>query len=309
MIGPSERKSRGADRRDLPVVSYANPEDPFLRRASIGLIETLTGKRRIKGLYHAYHLRGDKSRPFWSEALRRLEIDVSFDATPLAQVPRVGPLVVVANHPFGVIDGIILCDLVAGVRADFKILAHEVLYRAPEVRGVLLPVSFTGTREARQNNVDTCRSALGHVRLGGALIIFPAGGVSTARRVFGRATDLPWKLFAAKLITASRATVLPVCFEGQNSWMFHAASHIGETYREALLIKEAVRRIGSRVHLRIGTPLPFDRLRHRDDPQALLDSLRAVTYGLLDRSRPNDTGGGWDEPFEDCFRESAPHLG
>ena len=269
-----------AQRRKLPVVSYANPEDPLLRRLSIGVIESLSGKRRIKRLYHQYHLEADKVGPFWSEALRRLDITLSFDPQPLDRVPRRGPLVIVANHPFGVIDGLILCDLVARVRQDFKLMAHEVLYRAPEVRDVMLPVSFSGGRHERQTNLETCRGALGHVRDGGALIVFPAGGVSTAEKVFGRATDLPWKPFTAKLITSARATVLPVCFEGQNSWMFHAASQVGESYREALLIKEAVRRIGSRVELHVGTPLPFEALSAHDSPRALLDDLRALTYGL-----------------------------
>ena len=300
------RRGAKARRRDLPIVSYANPNDPLLRRVSIGLIERLTGQPRIKRLYHDYHLRGDKTQPFWREALRRLEVTVDCDAARLAAVPRHGPLVVIANHPFGVIDGLILCDLVAGVRADFKIMAHEILYRAPEVRSVLLPVSFTETRAARRNNIEICRQAIGHVRQGGALIVFPAGGVSTAQQVFGAATDLPWKPFAAKVITATRATVLPVCFEGQNSWMFHAASRIGGSYREALLFKEAARRIGSRVRLHIGAPLPFEALAHKDDPQSMLYALRAITYGLRDAGAP---GRGWARPVDETFGESALHHG
>ena len=286
VIRPGGRYAQGARRRDLPVVSYANPEDPLLRRLSIGLIEALTGKNRIKGLYLDYHLWGDKSLPFWSEALRRLQVTVACASGRLDKVPRKGPLVVVANHPFGVIDGIILCHLVAEIRADFKIMAHEVLYRAPEVRGVLLPVAFAETRSARRNNIETCRRAMSHVRRGGALIIFPAGGVSTAQKVFDRAIDAPWKPFAAKLITSSQATVLPICFEGQNSWMFHAASRVSESYREALLMKEAVRRIGSQVRLHIGQPLPFDSLTGKEDPQALLEGLRTLTYGLREAWRP-----------------------
>lgn len=274
------RHARAARPREMPVVSYANPNDPLLRRAAISLIEKLTGQIQVSRLYHDYRLSGDKARPFWAEALRRLEVTVDCDAARLADVPRRGPLVVIANHPFGVIDGLVLCHLIAGVRADFKLVAHEVMNRAPEIRGDLLPVSFTGTREARRNNVETCRRAIDYVRSGGALIIFPAGGVSTARRVFGEATDLPWQPLAAKLVTAARATVLPVFFEGQNSWLFHAASRVSQSAREALLIKEAARRIGSTVRLHIGEPLPFDALAPDDDPQALLDDLRAITYRL-----------------------------
>lgn len=274
------RRDRAARSRGSPVVSYANPGDPLLRRVCIGLIEKLTGQMQVSRLYRDYRLSGDKEQPFWGEALRRLRINVDCDATRLTQVPRRGPLVVIANHPFGVIDGLVLCHLIAGIRSDFKIVAHEVMNRAPEIRGDLLPVSFTGTREARRNNVETCRRAIDYVQNGGALIIFPAGGVSTARRVFGEATDLPWQPLAAKLVTAARATVLPVFFEGQNSWLFHAASRVSQSAREALLIKEAARRIGSTVRLHIGAPLPYDALAANDDPKALLDDLRAITYEL-----------------------------
>jgi putative hemolysin len=278
---------------DLPTVSYANPADPFLRRLFIGAVEKVSGQTRLERLYHSYRLNGDKDRPFWLEALRRLDLTLDCDLSALARVPRTGPLVVVANHPFGVIDGLVLCHLASTIRPDIKLIAHEVMHRAPELRESLLPVSFTGTREARMNNIETCRRAISHVKQGGSLVIFPAGGVSTARNVFGPATDAPWQPFAARLMLSARATVLPIHFEGQNSWLFHAASRISERFREALLIHEAARRIATHIRLHIGAPISYPALAAMGEPEAMLARLRAITYGLRENADdgPGDCGG------------------
>jgi len=290
----------------MPTVSYANPTDPPIRRALIAAIERVSGQPRVSRLYHDYHLNGDKTRPFWSEALRRLEVTVSHDEGRLSGIPRTGPLVVVANHPFGVIDGLILCHLISQVRDDFRIMAHEALYQAPEMRSALLPVSFLGPA-ARRTNIDSCRRAINHVRDGGAIIIFPAGRVSTALSVFGKATDSPWQPFAAKLIATSKATVLPVFFEGQNSWLFHAASRIGELCREALLINETLRRMGTTVRLHIGAPMPYRTLPAREDPEAMLAALMALTYCL--RDDPEDGGSDSDMELDAGFGGEAFQRG
>jgi putative hemolysin len=120
------------------------------------------------------------------------------------------------------------------------------------------------------------------------LIIFPSGGIATADRLFGRATDLPWQPFAARVMISARATVLPVFFEGQNSHLFQAVSRISQPGREALLMREAARRIGSAVPLRIGTPIPFEALERMGDADAILRQLRRITYDL--QSRPDRRG-------------------
>jgi len=280
---PTQGAAGPSDGLSPPTVSYANPTDPPIRRALIAAIERVSGQPRVSRLYHDYHLYGDKNRPFWGEALRRLEVTVTYDDDRLSEIPPTGPLVVVANHPFGVVDGLILCHLVSQVRSDFRIMAHEALYRAPEMRSALLPVSFLGPA-SRRTNIDSCRRAINHVRDGGAIVIFPAGRVSTALSVFGKAIDSPWQPFAAKLIATSKATVLPVFFEGQNSGLFHAASRISELCREALLISETLRRMGTTVRLHIGAPMPFRTLPAREDPQAMLAALMALTYCLPDSS-------------------------
>ena len=110
-------------------------------------------------------------------------------------------------------------------------------------------------------------------------------GVSTAPRVFDRAVDAPWKLFAGKLIASSEATVVPMFFEGQNGVLFHLVSLFSEALREALLMREVARRIGADVTAHIGSPIPFAELLPWSDRQSLIDHLRDLVYGL-DPARP-----------------------
>ncbi|MCG8356378.1 MAG: lysophospholipid acyltransferase family protein [Kiloniellales bacterium] len=266
--------------REIPTVSYANPDDPLLRRLAIHSIEKVTGQPRLARLYREYRLQGGPEASFWEAAVRRLRLSVRYDETRFRAIPKEGPLVVVANHPYGVLDGIVISYLTSKVRREFKVLAHSVLYRAPEIRPFLLPIDFTETKQAVRQNLESRRLALEQLAEGGAVIVFPAGAVSTAERWFSRAVDSEWKPFTAKLIAQSQATVLPIFFEGQNSRLFQIASHINGALREALILKEVARRIGSEVRLQIGDPIPYGQIDHIKDRQSLVDYLRAITYGL-----------------------------
>ena len=282
MAAGSGRNGSVAPRKalDMPTVSYANPADPAPRRLLIRSIELLTGQPRLRRLYREHRLCGDPSADFWQAAIDKLRLAVRVDWQRIQAMPRTGPVVVVSNHPFGVLDGIVLSYVVSRVRRDFRLLAHNALHRAPEMKPFLLPIDFTGTKAGKLSNLESSRQAQKHLERGGAILIFPAGRVSTALKVLGPASDAPWKPFAGKLIARSRATVLPVYFEGQNSRLFHLASRVGEAWREALLIKEAAGRIGGEVVLHAGTPIRFEQLAHLEDRKMLVDHLRAVTYGL-----------------------------
>ena len=201
---------------------------------------------------------------------------------PADAIPASGPLMVVANHPFGVIDGIILCWLVAQARPDYQIMTHRVLHQAPEVRSRILPVDFSGTDAAKRNNLRSRRQARELLDGGGALLIFPGGGVAAAPNTFGRAVDRPWGPLAAKLALASGAVVLPVYFHGQNSRWFQAASNIHQMLRYALLCHEVRNKIGRSIAVTIGDVIPHERLRAFDDRNALTQFLRQATHGLAD---------------------------
>lgn len=264
-----------------PAFSYSSPDDSPMKRAVIRGIEMATGQPHLRRLYETNRSQVGQGETFWDIAVRCLQLQLVYDESRLQQIPASGPVVVVANHPFGVLDGIVIANLLSRVRTDFRILTNALLYRAPEIRPYLLPIDFSETREALGTNLDSRRKARDLLlRNGGAVVVFPAGAVSTARRPFGRATDSEWKPFTGELIQRSRATVVPVFFEGQNSWIFQAASLISQTLRLSLLFNEVHNKIGTDIPVHIGQPLTFESLAHIRDRRVLVDHLRHITYGL-----------------------------
>ena len=262
------------------ALSYAAPEDGPLKQAVIRAVEKLSGRDRAERIYREVRrgLRPDSN--VWSEAVRGLDVRVAYDPARLAAVPRTGPLVVVANHPFGVVDGLVLCHLVSLVRPDFKVVAMSTLCRVPEVRDYLLPINFAETAEAAATSARSRREARALLKRGGCLIIFPGGEVSTAREPFGPAVDAAWHPFVGRLIMGARATVLPVHFAGQNSRLFQLASRVSTTLRISLLVRETLSRIGSVIHVRIGEALRYEWRGAEGARRLLAARLRALTYAI-----------------------------
>jgi putative hemolysin len=200
----------------------------------------------------------------------------------LDYIPTQGPLIVVANHPYGILDGLIMGHILSAARrGDFRVIAHRVFSAAPELENLILPISFDSTKAAVETNVSTRRAALQYLGQGGAIGIFPGGTVATAPRPFGQPMDPKWRSFTAKMIVKSGATVVPIFFDGQNSRLFQIASHMHSTLRMALLIKEFKKRIDTPVRLGIGQPVCPNRIADfAGDPRKLMDFLRAQTYAL-----------------------------
>lgn len=260
--------------------SYASPADGALRRLLIRGIEHLTGQRRLYRLYLEYAAAEGPKKPFWPAAVDALELDIRVDRGSVDSIPRQGPVILVANHPFGVVDGLVLAHLVAQRRSDFRLLVHTLLTSAPEPAPWLLPIDFTDSGEARRANAAARNAARALLAGGGALIVFPGATVSTAPTPFGLAIDPEWQPFVPSLILKTRAPVLPVFFSGQNSPLFQLASHLNQTLRLALLFREVERRIGEEVHLSIGEPIPAEALAAIGDRRAIARHLRKTTYEL-----------------------------
>src|ERR1700744_936159 len=175
---------------DIDTFSYADPTDPRLQRLFIRIVERITGQPYLKWLYEENRANPTPGEDFWDAAVRKLELHLNYNEDALAKGPKTGPLVVIANHPFGVLDGRIICHLVARVRKDFRVLTNAVLLRAEEVKEFLLPVDFAETEDALKTNLRTRAEAKQHLMKGGCLVVFPAGGVSTTPTIFSkRAVD------------------------------------------------------------------------------------------------------------------------
>jgi putative hemolysin len=261
---------------ERPTLTYAQPDDPWLIRHLILAIENLFGRRKVQRLYDTLKSQPFELRRFFEDAIAVTNIDVRYDQTQLEKIPVTGPLVMVANHPFGVMDGTILCHLAAQARGDFRILINAMLCRDKDLAPHFLPVDFSPSKAAMKNNVAMGRRAREAMAADIPVLIFPSGFVSTAGRLgTGQAFDAPWTTFAAKLIGDARANVVPIFFHGQNSRAFHIASHLSESLRMAFLIREAKARFGTRFDVTIGDTLPYESLEG-------VGGRKALTHYLYD---------------------------
>jgi len=265
---------------EAPKLSYAAYFDHPLTRGMVRTIERLSGQPYLQKLYETYR-ENLADEPFFAAAVKLLNLDVEFSAARLAQIPETGPLVVVANHPFGVLDGLLISWLVSLRRKDFKVLTNAVLDGAPEAREWLLPIDFAPTKDAQAVNIATRAECLERLNAGECVIVFPAGGVSTSPTPFYRAAvDDTWKPFTAKLITRSGARVTPIFFEGQNSRLFQWASHVSLELRLALIFREVKRRVGTAIPVHIGETLTPETLASAGKRHELMNFLRDQTYGM-----------------------------
>ncbi|RAS06196.1 lysophospholipid acyltransferase family protein [Ensifer adhaerens] len=262
-------------------LSYANENDRRLKRWFIRSMEGLSGRNRYAKLYTRW--RSDivgKSERVFGEMLQLIDVTLQTKGEwPPRNLPDT-PIVIIANHPFGIADGIAVLALAEQLGRPFRVLINNELLKVPEMAPYSLPVSFEETKEALAVNMATRHEALRLLKEGVTIVIFPAGGVATAPKGFGRAEDLPWKIFPAKLIQAARASVIPIYFEGQNGPFFHLASKISLTLRLSLLIREFRRLSGTTIAARIGGVLTPEDLGACGDRKDLLARIYEAVFSM-----------------------------
>ncbi len=207
------------------ALSYVSAGDPFWKRALLRGIENLSGRRRLLPVYRAWSAKWAGHPEMMTELLGLLgsSLEIVNGIWPPAILPHT-PLVMVANHPFGIGDGIAILALAEQLKRPYRVLINADFLRIPEMRPYALPIDFSVSREAIQTNLKTRADARRLLKEGTTLVVFPAGGVATADKLLGKAEELPWKTFTARLIQDAEASVLPVYFEGQNSTLFHLVS-------------------------------------------------------------------------------------
>lgn len=265
-------------------ISYANSADTRGARALIRVMENVTGRLRMIKRADGYERDVAAGRDFWDVMVDRYGLSLDVAGGSLDDIPREGPLILIANHPYGILDGLMMGHMLRQTRGDFRILAHRVFKKAEDLNKVILPISFNATKEAIELNVKTRRDAHEYLNAGGAIGIFPGGTVSTSATPFAQPMDPGWRNFTARLIAKSEATVMPIFFDGHNSRLFQIASHLHFNLRTALFIREFKSRVDEPVRVVIGEPIDHGEvLRHRGDPRAMMDFLRRRTYELSPR--------------------------
>lgn len=247
---------------------------------------------------------------FADAALEVLEVALRADPDDLARVPAGGGLIVVANHPYGGLEGLALASLLSRVRdggaANVKLMGNYLLEVFEGLRPQLIPVDpFAGS----PRNASGLREAVRHVSGGGCLVVFPAGEVSSLHLRELRVVDPPWQRGVGLLIRRTRATVLPVYIPGGNGALFHAAGLLHPRLRTALLPRATLARRGRAMHIRIGRPLPARKLAElakSDTDDALMEQLRARTYLLGHRPLSAEATPPGPDTAADVIGETSP---
>jgi len=262
-------------------ISYSYSAQTKAGKTVIKLMENTTGRLRLIKRARGYEQEVANGRDFWQVMVERYGLSLDIVAGDLSKIPTSGPLIMIANHPYGILDGLMMGHILSSVRGDFRILANTVFRKSADLQRVVLPISFDETKDAVRENLATRKNALAYLADGGAIGIFPGGTVSTAATPFAQPMDPGWRSFTARMISKSNATVLPVYFEGQTSRMFQLASHLHNTLRMGLLIKEFKKRIDTPVRVVVGDPITQEDLKEfSTDSRAMMDFLRKKTYEL-----------------------------
>ena len=262
-------------------ISYAHSVKTRSGRTVVRLLENTTGRLRLIKRAKGYEDEVAQGRDFWQVMVDLYGLSLDIVGGALSNIPSEGPVILIANHPYGILDGLMVGHILSQARGDFRILANSVFRKAEDLNRIVLPISFDETREGVQTNIATRKTALDYLGQGGAIGVFPGGTVSTAERPFGRPMDPMWRSFTARMIAKSNATVIPIYFDGHTSRLFQIASHLHSTLRLGLLIKEFKKRVDTPVRVVIGELVGRDVLDLiAKDSKQMMDFLRKATYEL-----------------------------
>lgn len=260
-------------------ITYANSAQTKGGKTLVRVVENATGRIGLIKRAAGYEDQVAKGADFWGVMVERYGLSLDIVGGSLSNIPREGPLILVANHPYGILDGLVMGHILSQTRGDFRILANSVFKRSSELNKLILPISFDEDDSARRTNVQTIRQSVRYVASGGALGAFPGGTVATGQKPFSPALDPPWPETVATILRASKATCIPIYFHGQNSRFFQISSHLHDTLRLCLFVREFKRRVGSSVSFTVGEPLPpetFQGLR----PDEITRIVRRATMQL-----------------------------
>jgi putative hemolysin len=248
-----------------------------------GLAAKFVPVGKVRDLYHRVQRAPEGFQ--LENLLAEMRVGLRVHAPDQARIPACGPVVVVANHPYGMLDGAILTVLLKRVRPDVKVLTNFLLADVPELSNHCIFVDPFDTDRSVEANRRSLRQALGWLQQGGMLAIFPAGEVSHWQMPQAQIADPEWNLTAARLIRRSGASALPVYFCGRNSMGFQLLSMVHPKLRAAFLLQEFLQQEGKTIEVRVGSAIDNEALAALADDREATEYLRSRAYLLARRSR------------------------
>ena len=262
--------------------TFATAEVNRIGQLFIMITELLTGKLKLKKLYDQYLSENRPPEYFWDDAITKLKLTIITNFQEGSYIPKKGKLIVIANHAFGVADGVSICSVISKVRQDYKMVTHKVLRQADAVKDKILPIDFNESKEALFTNINTRKEAETVLRNEGVIVLFPSGRIATKKKLGKniKADDGEWKQWVSKLILKTKSPVLPIYFDGQNSQWYHIANKLGLTFRYSLCMYELKRKIGDNIYMYFGSLISYEKVVKIGDIKEITKYLRSVTYSL-----------------------------
>lgn len=235
--------------------------------------------QRINEIYDKYE--HSEGLDFIDSCLEELKVVYEVPVNDYKNIPTSGPVVFIANHPYGGLDGLLLIRLIAGVRPDVKVMANYILKSIKPISDYFLPVDPFERKDSAQKSMAGIKSSLKVLSDGGCLAIFPAGEVSSFHANSKKITDKEWNPFIGKLIAKSEAKVVPIYFSGNNSLLFNLLGMIHPRLRTARLPSELLNKKKHTIKIRIGKAISREDVAEFSDNTQLMRFLRAKTYALV----------------------------
>ena len=281
-LKPATPKVVVANKYDMRRLSYAGTFTNPLKVFAIRAIEWTTAKVKLLQMIRSFEKSGAPvGVTFWSKAVAHMGIRIDTPPEEIARIPKTGAVVVVANHPHGLVDGMIMGELVSRVRPDFRILTRSLLTGIPEIEEFMIPVPFPHEENSRELGLQMRDFTMAHLAEGGVVILFPAGKVACSETWFGPAIEAEWNVFTHKMITKSGAVILPIHFTGQNSRAYQIANKLAATLRQGLLLYEIRRALFKPQRPHVGMPISAEELdKWKGNPRGFLAWLREHTLSL-----------------------------
>jgi putative hemolysin len=257
----------------------------FLLKPLLLWVETWLGIRTLNAIHSGAAARCRlQGLSFWRACVQEMALRLETRPSDLLRVPLQGPVVVVANHPYGATEAILLMDMLSSIRSDVKVLGNRLLSRMPETSGSVIPVEVWAGSASARKNAGAVKEALRWLKQGGMLLVFPAGAVSHLHVSSMTVTDPAWSSMAVALADKSSAEMLPIHICGRNRWGFQLAGLLHPILRTLLLAQEMKSQLGGTTYGIIGRPVSAERLRKCGGYKEATEMMRLQVYGLQGRS-------------------------
>ena len=267
---------------DHDNTTFAGLLPPLLKRPRMRgiahVVMNVTGLAECESIVRRARLRA-AGGPMMPALLAESGITWRITNPDALHVPSSGPLIVVANHPFGVADGMVLHALARQHRPDTRTVVTHALRYVPELADEFLFVDPIIDAERARANAPSLRDAVRHLRAGNTVALFPAGAMMRWMREARRITDAPWSETLGGIVRMTRATVLPIFFHGRNRFMFNALNAVSRDAGLVMMLSEFLARRNSQVELTVGSAIEFEELAGLNDA-AIVARLREATLGL-----------------------------